>query len=289
MLNQEKISTALQKLVPAEDTEESLYFPAFRKMADLLLNRATLYIGGSPYRLTEIEFYFKGGKHQDKFTHCNPLQKKFGHWYFHRFGNEYRSGTYKGLDIAFGNPNAHAGILIRGIESLEENPQQIDGPCMFVDHILEKTGHKTIADLVATFDISIDPPTSSSSPLYLALNAEDRKKEIYESPRVGLSLKKGTDELRQKFICKLYRFLTEPASIKKGKPHVILTLHQKGRSPKEISAITNTKISFVNKYIAAFEAGKSKSPLQFQKDLSTNDFCELFGACQKFAAPIAQN
>jgi len=38
------------------------------------------------------------------------------HWYFHRYGSKgYKSGTYKGLDITFGQDSMYGGILIRSI------------------------------------------------------------------------------------------------------------------------------------------------------------------------------
>src|SRR5262245_34050451 len=101
--NPQRLTEAFRAALPPLDAEEAEYMPAFRRMADVLLNKATLRIHDIPHRFTEIEFYFKGGKHQDDFAHCDPIQKRFGVWYFHRTGGEYRSGTYKGLDIAFGS------------------------------------------------------------------------------------------------------------------------------------------------------------------------------------------
>jgi len=54
------------------------------------------------FRLVEIEFYLKGGKHNDIFTHCNKDQLSCGEWYFHKQKEGYKGGSYKGLDITFG-------------------------------------------------------------------------------------------------------------------------------------------------------------------------------------------
>jgi hypothetical protein len=78
------------------------------------------------HRFEEIEFYCHSGIHQDPFAHCNPIQQSFGKWYafvsfnclalhfnswnfffryFHRNGNNYRGGSYKGVDLTFGAEN----------------------------------------------------------------------------------------------------------------------------------------------------------------------------------------
>jgi len=39
----------------------------------------------------------------DPFTHKDPLQQTCGQWYFHKIGAQYKGGTYKGLDLTFGD------------------------------------------------------------------------------------------------------------------------------------------------------------------------------------------
>jgi len=80
----ERASEAIRSLRPPEDASEGDYLPAFRAIADLLLNRATLFVAGRPHKLTEIELYWNGLGHRDPFTHGDPLQKRLGIWYFHR-------------------------------------------------------------------------------------------------------------------------------------------------------------------------------------------------------------
>lgn len=275
------ISEELRSLLPSMEAPDADYPPAFRKIADLLLNRANFMIQGEPHRFTEIEFYFNGGNHPDKYTHGDKMQRKFGMWYFHRFGGEYRSGSYKGIDIAFGNANAPAGILIRGVERLSDQ-DLVDGPSMSVDHMLRMTNSPAIPDLVAKFDLSIDPKEDGSSPLCIVAASEDRKKLVVESARVGLTLKKENALPRWKYIARNYRFLTEPARIKKGKFHMVLGLHQQGKTSAEISKLTGSKESSVKGYVERFEAGKQKEPKTFGAELGTDELCELFGACQKY-------
>ncbi|KAJ3085695.1 hypothetical protein HK102_013922 [Quaeritorhiza haematococci] len=133
------------------------------------------------YRLSEIEFYFYDKcHHPDPFTHKQPQQLTRAQWYFHKQGNSYRGGTWKGLDITFGRSapssqlqgtqaktqidngkdkssqqNVYGGILLRGMEYVGtsrdgENilpantkgavPSFICGPCKIVDTILAHFG-----------------------------------------------------------------------------------------------------------------------------------------------------
>lgn len=78
-----------------------------------------LHILGVKCRITEIEFYFHNNSHLDPFVHINEQQKRNETWYFHRAGksinNKYKGGTYKGLDIIFGNDHTYGGMLIRSM------------------------------------------------------------------------------------------------------------------------------------------------------------------------------
>jgi len=103
------------------------YRALFGEIADKLMNEYVLAVGNKKqfYRIAEIEFYFKGvdGVHPDTFTHCDDFQRANGQWYFHRSGNSYRGGTYKGLDLAFGKgEKGHGGILIRSLLSVHPPP-----------------------------------------------------------------------------------------------------------------------------------------------------------------------
>jgi hypothetical protein len=276
------VSAALHALIPPPEADESDYLPAFRAIADLVLNQSTWQIGQVPHRIVEIEVYWNGAGHLDTFTHGDPMQREFGRWYFHRQGGEYRGGTYKGLDIAFGRADVVAGILIRGAERLADGAL-LDGPCTCVDHLLEQTGQPSIRALVDRFDRSIDPPDDGDSPLYLEL-AGDRGAAICESPRVGLTLKRGDLGERARFLARPYRFLSEPARIKKGRLHAVIGLARQGLAPPEIAARTGSTAAQVNKYLAQYEAGRRREPREFVKDLGADETCQLLGACDEFAA-----
>jgi hypothetical protein len=113
-------------------------------------------------------------------------------WYFHRAGkhpnSKYKGGTYKGLDLTFGNPNQYGGILIRAIQSITDQ-RVIDGPSKVVDEILRLTGVNRIEELVK--NISLDVTVEDS--LYLKTASSLSHLSICKGPRVGLSLKGNTE------------------------------------------------------------------------------------------------
>ncbi|HWO26871.1 MAG TPA: hypothetical protein VNO30_49415 [Kofleriaceae bacterium] len=296
------VTEALRRLAPAAATAEDAYLSVFRDIAALLLDRATLYVAGQPHRLTELELYWNGLLHRDPFTHGDPMQQQLGAWYFHRSGGRYRGGTYKGLDIAFGSSEAFGGILLRGLERVDRAPDPappapdpappapaaslIDGPCMVVDHILQLTASPSIEALVSRFDGMIerrDLASPLASLLYIDLDAgPGRGAPIYATPRIGLTLKKGSTEARRRYLARPYRFLSEPARIRKGKPYLVTALHLEGRSPDEIAALTGTRRAVVDGYLAAFAAGRARGAHGIEDpggDLSTEGLCRLLGAC----------
>ncbi len=250
---------------------------AFRRAAHVLLNHAMLYIAGSPYRLAEIEFYWYGPGHEDPFAHRDPIQVESGVWYFHRQGGTYKGGTYKGVDIAMGRrPDTYVGILIRSIFDAESGAL-IEGSCSCMDHVLLRIGKESVAALAGSFDGSIEP--REGSPLFLA--HEDPPggvAEVFDSARVGLTLKKGATPERKQLLARPYRFTIEPRRTKKGRVHLIVALHRKGYSNEEIVAITGAGAALVARCVRAFEAGKGRNPEDYRGDLSTEALCELWGA-----------
>lgn len=280
-------SQTLLGLLPPPEAPFEAYPTAFRQMAALLLNGATLRVAGQPHRFTEIEFYVNGHHHTDTFTHGDEMQKKGGYWYFHRTAGQYRSGTYKGLDIAIGNAQLFGGILIRGIEQLAPQPKLLDGPCVCVDHMLALNASPSIEQLVSRFDVRIDGP---ESPLHIELLDTPRAAPILETARVGLTLKRSASVARQTYIAQPYRFLSEPRAIKKGKQHMVVTLHRLGKSVAEIVALSGVPKASAQRYVDAFEAGKSKQAEDYRGDLSSEQVCEMFGLCDKYVvapAPFA--
>lgn len=269
----------LRALVPAPDAPAAAWLPAFRGIAGLILNGVTLNIAGAAHRVVEIEIYCRSPGHPDTFTHGDPMQEEFARWYFHRSGGEYKNGSFKGLDIAFGGPGAPAGVLIRGVET--DTGILVDGSCMCVDHVLARTGRRSIATLVAGFDRRTDP--APGAPLSLTVLAAPRGAAIHESPRVGLTLKRGVLAERARFLARPYRFMTEPKRSKKGRPNLIVGLHRDGHGPADIARITGSQLAQIQRTIAAYEAGKAMSPAALTGDLTSEALCHLLGACDAYA------
>ena len=273
------VSAALRALRPGADDDDAGHARAFAAIAELLLHRTTLHIAGQAYRLTELEFYWDGPGHRDPFTHGDPNQRVTGTWYFHRErGGAYKGGSFKGVDISVGDAETPAGVLIRGARGADG--AVLDGSCVFVDHVLARTGSGSIAALAGRFDGSVDSP-GGDSPVYLRLAPPGERARIVATPRVGLTLKKGATPERQRFIARGYRFLCEPRAIKKGKPHIVVGLHREGLAADEIAAESGVSRTHVDRYLAAYRAGAQRDPASFPGDPGPLELCGLFGACDR--------
>ena len=141
----------------------------FDEIADAFLNHTVLALRSSQaagddskpvlkyYRICEIEFYLNDiHHHMDTYTHYNTMREETGIWYFHKdFDNEYKSETFKSLDLAIGKGGkAYGGILIKSmipaqviseegqplkLRNSEAKSDFIEGPSKCVDRILEET------------------------------------------------------------------------------------------------------------------------------------------------------
>jgi hypothetical protein len=252
----------------------------FDAVAAVLLGRARLVAGGTAFRIVEAEFYLFSDDHPDPSTHRDPLQKTLGRWYFHRSGGAYRSGSFKGLDLTFGDGSAFGGILLRGLEA--GGGGLVDGPSLLVDRLLSATGRATVAELDAALGTreAWDP----ASPLRLEHGPADKADPagpppLYRTARVGLTLKRSAGRMAE-FLMRPYRFLSEPRRTAKGKPYLVLSLHARGLPPDEIAALTGCPRKTVDRYAAWFEAGRAEgNPSRFAgSDLNPEALCRLHGA-----------
>lgn len=260
---------------PGTLTEESGVRAWFAEIASFLLNETILWVTGHPYRLVEIEFYYSGTQHPDPFTHCDPIQRQCCLWYFHKTGGVYRSGTYKGLDITFGNLSTFGGILIRTVE--RQGGTLINGPSCCVDHLLLQTGTSEVSELAQ--HLQSRNVWDQNSPLALTITSRQNN-EVFTSPRVGLSLKqvkKIADRLC--YILRPYRYLTEPRRIQKGKLYLVLSLHIQGMSQTTIHQLTGCPKHTIQQYIEAFEAGRLETDFSpyFGIHLKPKELCRLYG------------
>ncbi|MCU0703821.1 MAG: hypothetical protein MUF18_07570 [Fimbriiglobus sp.] len=259
-------------------------FPAwFDRVAHQLLFGCRLVANGVPMRLIEVEAYYHGPGHEDTFAHRDPVQLTPGRWYFHRTGGQYRGGSFKGLDLTFGDraANAFGGFLIRGVELPDGSV--IDGPSLTVDHLLKVTDQRTVAELDTT--IRERPAWIVDSPLVLVEvpgKVWGTGRAVTRGFRVGLSLKKRrytADDPAFAYLFCPYRFLSEPTQTKKGKPHMVLPLIAAGKTPAEITSTTNCPPATVIRYAADFAAGKLMPSVEefYGKEMSTADLCKLYG------------
>jgi len=248
----------------------------FRRIAEALLRRTVLDVAGEAHELCEIEFYLHGESHPDPFTHGQPIQRSFGRWYFHRSGESYRGGTYKGLDITFGPAEMFGGILIRSL--LTPDGELINGSSLCVEHLLARTGHGSVASLAAAVgDRSV---VAADNPLRLRAIPE-RERTLHYTARVGLTLKRAAEHPEMlDYIVRPYRALTRPRAIQKGRVHLIVALHQAGEQPAVIAALTGTPERTIDRYLAAYQRGLALDSTESLHGRSLNaiDLCLLHGA-----------
>ena len=261
---------------PAWVTADADYAKWFAELLGRLLNGIDLVVAGAAYRFAELEAYYHGPGHPDLFAHRDPVQLENGRWYFHRTRGEYRGGSFKGLDLAFGDGKAHFGILIRTI--VGPDGTVIDGPSLTVDHLLARTQSKDVAALDA--EIGARKVWDATAPLSVRESAKPRTAAVYQCSRVGLTLKwaRGRPDA-PKFVGRPYRFLTEPKAISKGKPHLVLALHRRGETPEAIAQLTGCPKKTVERYVKDFTEGKAAPNFDayIGKELGTADLCKLLG------------
>lgn len=251
----------------------------FEAIARRLLTGCRLRAGDRLHRLTEVEFYYHAAGHLDPFSHRQPLQRSAGRWYFHRSGGSYRGGSFKGLDLTFGNESSFGGILIRGLTL--DTGTFLDGPSRLVDHLLRQVGKATVADLDAA--LASARVWSADRPLQLLWCDSAEEWSIVSTARVGLSLKRPSlGAAAPAFVLRPYRFLSEPRQIRQGRLQTVLALHLRGQSNPEIQAITGCPRLTVERYVAACERGRRESTFApyLGTDLKPDALARLHGLWQ---------
>lgn len=242
----------------------------FARSANCLLNSTSLVVGGMSLRLTEVEVYYNGPGHADPFAHRDPIQLECGRWYFHP-----RGGSYKGLDITFGDGVATGGWLIRGLESPDGT--LTDGPSLVVDALLARSGYSIPAVLKSAIgDRTI---WDATAPIHL-VEVPDEGRPVLACARVGLSLKRVVaGDGRAEFLTRPYRYLTEPRCIAKGNWSMVLALHREGRTAAEIRTLTGCPAKAIAVYVKAYQSGKASGKFEdyFGKATGPIDLCRLHG------------
>lgn len=242
----------------------------FKKFATYLLNQFEMKIGNDVITLEELEIYYKSEDHQDNYTHQCKDQLTNKMWYFHQYHNgTYKSGTYKGLDITFGNKekSIYGGVLIRSINNSTTN-EFITGPCNTVNYMLKKMECKEVEDLVAKMSsLNI---CNNKNPFYLVENSESKQDKIFTGPRVGLSWKYPT------FLTKEYRYLKQPSKIPKHRASIVGSLYNTGLKQPEITTQTKISKASVEKAIEEFNDGCKLTEKEV-KELKHDKICKIFG------------
>ncbi len=224
-------------------TSEELITPQqihnrFTVVAEKLLNNYTLVINHKTFRLTEIEFYYYHPEiHPDPFVHRDILQKKMGIWYFHKTGANYRLGTFKGMDITFGDETipTYGGILVRATEEMKKPNNYTYGPSKCVDVVLKETG--------VTFDqMDGKQITKESCPILYLEDYSHTPEEVLICPRVGLPII-TTEHLNNMFRYANYRYIIYPQKTHKGKVSLIApSLLMQGYSKQQINELLGYRV-----------------------------------------------
>jgi hypothetical protein len=248
----------------------------FTRIAQRMLNDVRLIVAGQAHRFVEIEFYYWSKTHPDPFAHRDPIQYQIGHWYFHRTHGVHRGGSFKGLDLTFGDGDSSGGVLIRGLEKPDYT--LVDGPSLCVDYLLRATGMATLA----AFDRAANERLAweKGNPLFLARIKDPVRRPWLRSPRVGLSLKRVRSSSRStRFLMLPYRYLSEPRRTKKGKIPLVLALHAQRGGSETIRGMTNCPRHTVERYVADFERGRKEADFApyFGIDLGPVELCKLYG------------
>ena len=157
----------------------------FYEIAHTLLNERVLTINGDEHTLAEIEIYLNSSEDPDPYVHKHPDQLTQGNFYFHKASrkkdSKFKGGTFKGVDLTFGNKDTYCGILIRSI--ISSNGTLITGPCKVVDYILQCYEVQSIADLVSESKLLSFLGNKYNLVLEECSNKENT---LYSGPRVGL-------------------------------------------------------------------------------------------------------
>lgn len=252
------------------------------------------------FRLCEVEFYFyQANRHPDTFAHRHPSQMQPYQWYFHRQSlsatSNYRSGTYKGLDITLSSAKdeSYGGILIRSIEN-KQTGKKYEGSCIVVDTLLKLLSTETIKELVEQkLNNNLDI-FHQNSYLYLRSISSINPVELVSSPRVGLTLKVPSID-RERFLFRSYRFTLKNYYPSKMKMTILLCqaaqcFFQNSDQlfvhyADQLSTQAKTRFALVKTYLHDLQVGfdydttKKSSPLFdfYKKSMSTSDLAKAYG------------
>lgn len=223
----------------------------FDLLAERLLNGCTLHVGKVIFRFVEIEFYYNSPRHPDPFVHCHRLQKMPGAWYVHRQGSGFRGGSFKGIDLCFGNRRSYGGILLRSIAAVKADGhlaggRQIEmqaeklicGPSLVVDALMNTLHAAGVAELDRM--ISQYPAWSRKNPLHISWQRSGTI-PIWRTERIGL--KHPPTDAAERYRFAPYRYLNEPRRITKGRGLLMAAMLNAGMTDDAIAEAIGCKQS----------------------------------------------
>jgi hypothetical protein len=113
----------------------------------------------------------------------------------------------------------------------------------------------------------------------------------WATARVGLSFQR-LDRFPEMlaYFPRRYRFLNAPRDIKKGKPQIVVAMHEAGLTAQEISAHTGTPRSTVTAWREAYDRGRVDDTWQrlLEGPLGSEQLCMILGALStRVAASVA--
>ncbi len=254
----------------------------FARVAAQLLGGTVLDIAGEPHRVREVEFYLYSDRHPDPYVHRAPLQLTSARWYFHREGRGYRGGSFKGVDLTFGPPAVYGGALVRSLSCPDGTV--INGSSLCVDYLLARSGARSVAAL----DAALGEHTAfAPGPIHLRAEPRTVAPAIWATARVGLSFQR-LDRFPEMldYFHRRYRFLDAPREIKKGKPQVVVAMHEAGLTAAEISAHTGTPQPVISAWLQAYDRGRADPAWQrtLERSLGSEQLCAVLGALARRAA-----
>lgn len=190
---------------------------AFREISRELFTKWSLRCCEKSYVLAELEFYLSTEAHPDPYVHKSTGQSAFGKWYFHRASSAKIGFTLKGVDLTFGGPGKHGGILIRAIRSIVEGKLGpiIEGPSKVVDAILTDCEVTSVSDLL-TLEAYISDAFDCPHVMLAPTKGIPRKIVLAAGTRIGLR-DRPKDSVATAFHKKSYRFHAYPTMAKKEK------------------------------------------------------------------------
>jgi hypothetical protein len=206
--------------------------------------------------------------------------------------------------------STRGGILFRTIRRLKDK-KVVSGPSRLVDEILAQSGAQSISDLVQskwendTFALSSAVPSSRPSLRIIPRNNLSTTANPFRCPRIGLDLshrstKNSPCDPRVTFVCKPYRYITNPELLtSNGRPQTFVGVYDRlsestgvstAKLAKAIANVTGIKEKTVLGYIESLGLGlegeRSLDKFIRTKTRSVADYLTMVGALRRQSSSV---